>query len=141
MELAARLCEVTPERFQHVFFTNSGSEANDTQIKFVHRYFDLLGKPDKKLIISRHNAYHGSTIGASSLGGMSAMHKQTMGLDYVHHIQQPHWFEEGADLDPEAFGIAAARELERKIDELGEDRVAAFIAEPVQGAGGVIVPL
>ena len=106
----------------------------------MHRYFDLLGKPEKKLIISRHNAYHGSTIGASSLGGMSAMHKQTMGLDYVHHIQQPHWFEEGADLDPDAFGIAAARELERKIDELGEDRVAAFIAEPVQGAGGVIVP-
>jgi putrescine aminotransferase len=68
------------------------------------------------------------------------MHKQTMGLDYVHHIQQPHWFEEGGDLDPDAFGIAAARELEKKIDELGEDRVAAFIAEPVQGAGGVIVP-
>jgi putrescine aminotransferase len=139
-ELAARLSQVTPERFQHVFFTNSGSEANDTQIKLVHRYFDLLGKPEKKLIISRQNAYHGSTIAASTLGGMSAMHKQTMGLDYVHHIQQPHWFEEGADLDPEAFGIAAARELEKKIDELGEDRVAAFIAEPVQGAGGVIVP-
>ena len=139
-ELAARLSQVTPERFQHVFFTNSGSEANDTQIKLVHRYFDLLGKPEKKLIISRQNADHGSTIAASTLGGMSAMHKQTMGLDYVHHIQQPHWFEEGADLDPEAFGIAAARELEKKIDELGEDRVAAFIAEPVQGAGGVIVP-
>ena len=139
-ELAARLSQVTPDRFQHVFFTNSGSEANDTQIKFVHRYFDLLGKPEKKLIISRQNAYHGSTIAASTLGGMSAMHKQTMGLDYVHHIQQPHWFEEGAELDPEAFGIAAARELEKKIDELGEDRVAAFIAEPVQGAGGVIVP-
>ena len=139
-ELAARLSQVTPERFQHVFFTNSGSEANDTQIKLVHRYFDLLGKPEKKLIISRQNAYHGSTIAASTLGGMSAMHKQTMGLDYVHHIQQPHWFEEGADLDPDAFGIAAARELEKKIDELGEHRVAAFIAEPVQGAGGVIVP-
>ena len=139
-ELAARLSQVTPERFQHVFFTNSGSEANDTQIKLVHRYFDLLGKPEKKLIISRQNAYHGSTIAASTLSGMSAMHKQTMGLDYVHHIQQPHWFEEGADLDPEAFGIAAALELEKKIDELGEDRVAAFIAEPVQGAGGVIIP-
>ncbi len=139
-ELAARLCEVTPDRFQRVFFTNSGSEANDTQIKFVHRYFDLLGKPEKKLIISRHNAYHGSTIGASSLGGMSAMHQQTMGLDYIHHIQQPHWFEEGADLDPEEFGVLAAKALETAIDELGEDRVAAFIAEPVQGAGGVIVP-
>ena len=139
-ELAARLCQVTPERFQHVFFTNSGSEANDTQIKFVHRYFDLLDQPEKKLIISRHNAYHGSTIGASSLGGMSAMHKQTMGLDYVHHIRQPHWFELGGDLDPEEFGVQVARDLEQKIDELGAHRVAAFIAEPVQGAGGVIVP-
>ena len=139
-ELAARLFEVTPDRFQRVFFTNSGSEANDTQIKFVHRYFDLLGKAEKKLIVSRHNAYHGSTIGASSLGGMSAMHQQTMGLDYIHHIQQPHWFEEGADLDPEEFGVLAAKALETAIDELGEDKVAAFIAEPVQGAGGVIVP-
>ena len=68
------------------------------------------------------------------------MHKQTRGLDYVHHITQPHWFEEGGDDSPEAFGIRAARALEQKIDELGEENVAAFIAEPIQGAGGVIVP-
>lgn len=140
VELAGRLSSVSPERFQHVFFTNSGSEANDTQIKFVHRYFDLLGKPEKKLIISRKNAYHGSTIAASSLSGMQAMHQQTKGLDYVHHINQPHWFELGGEQSPEDFGIQVARELEAKIDELGEDRVAAFIAEPVQGAGGVIIP-
>jgi putrescine aminotransferase len=71
---------------------------------------------------------------------MSAMHKQTHGLDYIHHINQPHWFEEGADEDPHDFGIRVARELEQKIEELGEARVAAFIAEPVQGAGGVIIP-
>lgn len=140
VELAAALARVSPERFRHVFFTNSGSEANDTNIRLVHRYYDLLDKPQKKHIISRRNAYHGSTIAAASLGGMKAMHEQAWGLDYVHHINQPHWFELGGEHSPAEFGIAVARELEEKIDELGEERVAAFIAEPVQGAGGVIVP-
>jgi putrescine aminotransferase len=140
VELARALVEVTPAQFNHVFFTNSGSEANDTNLRLVHRYYDLLGKPEKELIISRKNAYHGSTIAAASLGGMSGMHKQTRGLNYVHHINQPHWFEEGGNDSPEAFGLRIARELEAKIDELGEHKVAAFIAEPVQGAGGVIIP-
>ncbi|TXS94054.1 aminotransferase class III-fold pyridoxal phosphate-dependent enzyme [Parahaliea maris] len=140
VELATMLSEVTPGQFKHVFFTNSGSEANDTNIRLVHRYYDLLGKPEKKLIISRKNAYHGSTIAAGSLGGMAPMHKQVIGLDYIHHINQPHWFENGGDMSPEDYGVQVARELEAKIDELGEDKVAAFIAEPVQGAGGVIIP-
>lgn len=140
VELAAKLTEVAPEGFEHVFFTNSGSEANDTNIRLVHRYFDLLEKPEKKLIISRRNAYHGSTIAAASLGGMKAMHEQAIGLNYVHHVNQPHWFELGGDEDPESFGVRIAQELEAKIDELGENKVAAFIAEPIQGAGGVIVP-
>ncbi|MFV8818575.1 aminotransferase [Haliea sp. E17] len=140
IELARALVEVTPERFQHVFFTNSGSEANDTNLRMVSRYYQLQGRPEKKFIISRNNAYHGSTIASASLGGMKPMHQQSNGLDYVHHIDQPHWFELGAEEDPDAFGIRVARQLEQKIDELGEDKVAAFIAEPVQGAGGVIIP-
>ena len=140
VELAKALVDVTPARFNHVFFTNSGSEANDTNIRLIHRYFDLLGKPGKKHIISRKNAYHGSTIAAASLGGMSGMHKQARGLDYVHHINQPHWFEAGGELDPDTFGTQVACELEAMIDKLGEGKVAAFIAEPVQGAGGVIIP-
>lgn len=140
VELARALVEVTPAQFNHVFFTNSGSEANDTNLRLAHRYYQLQGKPEKKLIISRKNAYHGSTIAAASLGGMEGMHKQTNGLDYVHHINQPHWFENGDDQSPEEFGIRVARELDAKIEELGEDKVAAFIAEPVQGAGGVIIP-
>ncbi len=140
VELARALVEVTPSQFNHVFFTNSGSEANDTNLKLVQRYYQCLGKPDKHLIISRKNAYHGSTIAASLLGGMPAMHRQTRGLDYIHHINQPHWFAEGGDEEPQQFGRRMARELEQKIDELGESRVAAFIAEPVQGAGGVIIP-
>ncbi len=140
IELSAALLKVMPEHFKKIFFTNSGSEANDTNIRLVHRYFDLLEKPEKKIIISRKNAYHGSTIAAASLGGMKGMHEQFTRLPYVHHIQQPHWFDEGADLSADEFGRAAARQLEHAIDELGEDKVAAFIAEPVQGAGGVIVP-
>lgn len=140
VNLARALVEVTPAQFNHVFFTNSGSEANDTNLRLVQRYYDLQGKPEKNLIISRKNAYHGSTIASSSLGGMSAMHKQTQGLDYIHHINQPYWFAEGCDEDANDYGLRMARELETKIDLLGEARVAAFIAEPVQGAGGVIIP-
>jgi len=140
IELARALVEVTPAQFNHVFFTNSGSEANDTNLRLVHRYYNLLGKPDKNLIISRKNAYHGSTIASASLGGMGPMHQQMHGLDYIHHIDQPHCFVEGADEDPGDYGIRVARELEQKIEQLGEARVAAFIAEPVQGAGGVIIP-
>ncbi|TGD71699.1 aminotransferase class III-fold pyridoxal phosphate-dependent enzyme [Mangrovimicrobium sediminis] len=141
IELARALVEVTEERFNHVFFTNSGSEANDTNLRLVNRYYQLQGRPEKKLIISRNNAYHGSTIAAASLGGMKGMHEQTNGLDYVHHIDQPHWFEvAGLDETPDDFGRRVARQLEEKIDELGEANVAAFIAEPVQGAGGVIIP-
>ncbi|MCP3675187.1 MAG: aminotransferase class III-fold pyridoxal phosphate-dependent enzyme [Gammaproteobacteria bacterium] len=140
VNMAKALVDVTPEQFNQVFFTNSGSEANDTNIKLVHRYFDILGKPEKKQIISRDNAYHGSTIAAACLGGMSYMHNQFVGLDYIHHIGQPYWYKDGGDLSPEEFGLKVARELEQKIDEIGEDKVAAFIAEPIQGAGGVIVP-
>jgi len=140
VELAQALVAVTPDNFNHVFFTNSGSEANDTNLRLVQRYFDLLDKPDKRHVISRRNAFHGSTIAAASLGGMSAMHRQMRRLGDIHHINQPYWFEEGAGETPREFGLRVARELEEKIEELGEERVAAFIAEPVQGAGGVIIP-
>ncbi len=140
IELAAALVNVMPTQFKRIFFTNSGSEANDTNIRFVHRYYDLLGKPEKKLIISRKNAYHGSTIAAASLGGMSAMHEQYTGLSYVHHIEQPYWFNAGGAMSRDEFGVHSAQLLAAKIDELGQHKVAAFIAEPIQGAGGVIIP-
>ena len=140
IELAERLVAECGGDLDTVMFVNSGSEANDTNLRLVHRYYNLLGKPDKNLIISRKNAYHGSTIASASLGGMGPMHQQMHGLDYIHHINQPHWFVEGADEDPDDYGTRVPRELEQKIEELGEARVAAFIAEPVQGAGGVIIP-
>ena len=139
--LAARLAELAPGDLNHVFFAGSGSEANDTNIRMVRHYWAMQGKPDKKVIISRKNAYHGSSMGSASLGGMAGMHAQGgMPIPDIVHIDQPNWYLEGGDLSPEEFGLERARQLEAKIEELGESRVAAFIAEPIQGAGGVIVP-
>ncbi|WP_428513649.1 aspartate aminotransferase family protein [Roseovarius sp.] len=139
--LADKLAQLTPHDLNHVFFASSGSEANDTNIRLVRTYWEQKGHPDKKAIISRKNAYHGSSMGSASLGGMAAMHAQGgMPIPDIHHIDQPYWYGEGKDTDPAEFGLERARQLEEKILELGEDKVAAFIGEPVQGAGGVIVP-
>lgn len=139
--LADKLAQLAPGDLNHVFFAAGGSEANDTNIRMVRTYWALKGKPDKTVIISRRNAYHGSTVGAGSLGGMAAMHAQGgLPIPDIHHIGQPNWWAEGGSMTPEEFGLARARELEEAILDLGEDRVAAFIGEPVQGAGGVIVP-
>jgi len=107
----------------------------------VRHYWQSLGHQEKQVIISRKNAYHGSTMAGASLGGMAAMHSQGgLPIADIVHINQPFWYHEGGDLSPEEFGKKVAHELEQKIEELGEHRVAAFIAEPIQGAGGVIVP-
>jgi putrescine aminotransferase len=140
IELARRLSELAPAHINNVFFTSSGSEANDTCLRLLRRYWDLCGKDSKRYVISRKNAYHGSTIAGGSLGGMGSMHKQFETLTYVSHVEQPYWYTEGGDSDPEQFGREVAATLEQRIIELGADNVAAFIAEPIQGAGGVIVP-
>ncbi len=139
--LAKLLADITPAGMNHVFFTGSGSECNDTVVRMVRYYWANLGKASKKTIISRKNAYHGSTIAGASLGGMEFMRAQTGGLvpDIVH-IDQPYAFGECVDGNVEAFGLERARQLEAKILELGEENIAAFIAEPIQGAGGVIIP-
>ena len=138
--LSQKLSEVAPGDLNHVFYAGSGSEANDTNIRMVRTYWAQKGKPEKKVIISRKNAYHGSTMAGASLGGMSGMHAQGgLPIPDIHHIDQPNWWAEGGDMSPEEFGLERARQLEQAIHDLGEDRVAAFIAEPVQGAGGVIV--
>jgi putrescine aminotransferase len=141
IELAEVLSEISPPGFEHVFFTGSGSEGNDTIVRMVRRYWDLKGSPERQIIIGRVNGYHGSTMAGASLGGMSGMHAQGgLPIPNISHIEQPHWFELGQDMSREAFGLKAAGWLEEKILALGADKVAAFIGEPVQGAGGVIVP-
>ncbi|MBR3369213.1 MAG: aspartate aminotransferase family protein [Rhodobacteraceae bacterium] len=141
LQLAAKLAELAPGDLNHVFFASSGSEANDTNIRMVRQYWALKGQPARRTIIARHNGYHGSTMGGGSLGGMAGMHAQGgLPIPGIVHIDQPYWYGEGGDMTPHDFGIARARQLEDKILELGVENVAAFIAEPVQGAGGVIIP-
>jgi putrescine aminotransferase len=140
VKLAALLVELAPPQFNHVFFTGSGSEANDTNLRMVRRYWDLMGYKGRHTIISRYNAYHGSTVAGSALGGMEGMHEQAGTLPGIEHIGQPNWFESGRGMSEDEFGIVAAGWLEKKILEVGADKVAAFIGEPVQGAGGVVIP-
>ncbi|WP_299296143.1 aspartate aminotransferase family protein [uncultured Tateyamaria sp.] len=139
--LAQKIAELAPGDLNHVFFAGSGSEANDTNIRMVRTYWATKGKPSKSIIISRKNAYHGSSVGSGSLGGMTPMHEQGgMPIPDIVHIDQPNWWSEGGDMTPEDFGLARAQQLEQAILAHGEDRIAAFIAEPIQGAGGVIIP-
>ncbi|RMQ33284.1 putative aminotransferase [Pseudomonas syringae pv. actinidiae] len=141
LELAKAISEIAPQGMNHVFFTGSGSEGNDTMLRMVRHYWALKGQPNKKTIISRVNGYHGSTVAGASLGGMTYMHEQgDLPIPGIAHIPQPYWFGEGGDMTPDEFGVWAAEQLEKKILELGVENVGAFIAEPVQGAGGVIVP-
>jgi putrescine---pyruvate transaminase len=141
IRLAARLAGLLGGNLTHVFFNNSGSESNDTILRLVRHYWALKGQPQRQTIISRWNAYHGSTVAGASLGGMRPMHAQGgLPIPGISHIMQPYWFGDGFGETEEAFGARAADALEARILELGPDQVAAFIGEPVQGAGGVIIP-
>ncbi len=139
--LAAALEEISQPQFQRVFFAGSGSESNDTIVRMVRTYWDLLEQPQRHTIISRKNAYHGSTVAAASLSGMKPMHRQSgLPIPGIVHVEQPYWFGSDQSMSPEEFGVAVAKSIEEKIDEIGNDKVAAFIGEPIQGAGGVIIP-
>ena len=145
IHLAKLLADVSPPQFNRVFFSGSGSEGNDTIVRLVRHYWSCLGQPQKKTIVGRWNGYHGSTMAGASLGGMEGMHQQGgLPIPDIAHIQQPYWFEIGRtqfpDLTKDEFGLKAASWLEEAILDIGADKVAAFIGEPVQGAGGVIIP-
>ena len=140
IELSKKLCELTQPQFSRVFYTGSGSESIDTMLKMVWRYWDLMGQPERKIIVARKNAYHGSTVAGASLGGMAPMHKQGGIMPYIEHIEQPYWFGSDRKMSPEEFGLHTANALERKIEEIGADKIGAFVGEPIQGAGGVIIP-
>jgi putrescine---pyruvate transaminase len=141
VKLATKIAGLTGGKLQHVFFSGSGSEANDTALRLVRHYWDLREQPQRKIFISRWNAYHGSTVAGASLGGMKLMHGQgDLPIPGIEHIMQPYKFGEGYAENEEAFAARAAAALEQRILELGAQRVAAFIGETVQGAGGVIIP-
>ncbi|MFD1746504.1 aspartate aminotransferase family protein [Rhizobium helianthi] len=139
--LAEKVTGYTSGRMNRIFFTSSGSEATDTWFRLARIYWKALGHPSKKHVIARRNGYHGSTVAGASLGGMKHMHEQgDLPIEGISHINQPYWYADGGDLSPAEFGLKVASELEAKIDELGEENVAAFVGEPVQGAGGIIIP-
>ncbi|HTP40470.1 MAG TPA: aminotransferase [Steroidobacteraceae bacterium] len=141
VRLAARLAGLAGGDLSHLFFSSSGSEANDTVLRLVRHYWDLMQQPRRKVFISRWNAYHGSTVAGVSLGGMKHMHAQgDLPIPGVEHVMQPYGFGEGFGEDPEAFAARAAAAIEERILAVGPERVAAFIGEPVQGAGGVVIP-
>ena len=140
-QLARELAAITPAGLDHFFFANSGSEANDTIVRMVRHYWNLKGEHNRKAFIGRRWGYHGSTMASASLGGMAAMHAVAdLPLPGFVHVDPPFWYEHGGDMTPEAFGTVAAGWIERKILEIGPENVAAFIGEPLQGAGGVLIP-
>jgi len=141
IRLAAKIAEKMGGALTHVFFNSSGSEANDTVFRLARHYWKLKGQPQRTIFISRWNAYHGSTVAGVSLGGMKYMHEQgNLPIPGVEHVMQPYSFNEGFEEDPAAFCARAVKEIEDRILAVGPENVAAFIGEPVQGAGGVIIP-
>ncbi|MEJ1994176.1 MAG: aspartate aminotransferase family protein [Limibacillus sp.] len=142
IDLAERLTAMAPEGLEHVFFANSGSEANDTVVKFVWFYNNALGRPEKKKIISRIKAYHGVTVASASMTGLPNNHRDfDLPIANILHTDCPHHyrFAEPGESE-EDFATRCAESLERMILAEGPETVAAFIGEPVMGAGGVIVP-
>ena len=142
IECAAKLLELAPPGMSKVFFGTSGSDANETQIKLVWYYNNLLGRPAKKKIIGRIGGYHGSTVAAASLSGLHALHAPfDLPLERFLHVSRPHYPRDAREgQSPREFSRALAEELDARIRREGPESVAAFIAEPVMGAGGVIVP-
>jgi len=144
-ELAGKLASLLPEGHERVLFANSGSEANDAALKLIRYYWNLKGRPEKKIHLSRALSYHGVTMAAASLSGLTPMHPQwDLPLPGFAKVPAPYWYGAKAagygEIGPEEFGILIAREMEKTIREIGPERIASFSAEPVQGAGGLIVP-
>ena len=140
--LAEKLVALAPAGLKHVFFTNSGGEANDTVVKFVWYYNNALGRREKKKFIARHGGYHGITLAAGSLTGLQVNQKGfDLPLPFVRHASSPHHYRNALPGESEeAFAERLAAELEKMILDEGPETVAAFIGEPLMGAGGVVVP-
>lgn len=138
--LSERLTRLAPAGLNHVFYASSGSEAVDSALRIARQFWKIQGRPEKRIIVAREFGYHGSTIAGASAGGMKDMHRQGGDMPDFHQVMTPYTWRDAGDLSPEEFGLKAARSLETYIEEVGADRIAAFIGEPIQGAGGVIIP-
>lgn len=142
IDLAEKLVKMAPVPMSKVFFTNSGSEANDTVLKLIAYRSNALGQPQRKKVISRMRGYHGVTIASASLTGLPNNHRSfDLPLPNILHTGSPHHYKDGAPGESEeAFATRRAEELDALIQKEGPDTIAAFFGEPVMGAGGVIVP-
>ncbi len=142
IRLAAKLAEWVPIEGARFLFGCSGSDANDAQIKLVRYYFHAIGQPNKRKIISRNNGYHGVTIATAALTGLPAFHRHFgLAMDDVIHLTAPHHYRHGLPGESEAeFVERLGQELEAVIAREGADNIAAFIAEPLMAAGGLIIP-
>jgi putrescine aminotransferase len=138
--LSERLAALAPPGLSRVFYASSGSEAVDSALRMARVFWQLQGKPEKRIIVSREYGYHGSTMAGASAGGMKDMHRQAGDLPDFRQVATPYTYRDAGGLSPHDFGLQAARSLEALIEEVGADRIAAFIGEPIQGAGGVIIP-
>lgn len=140
--LANKLVAMAPFDAARVFYGNSGSDGNDTQIKLVWYYHNAIGKPEKKKIISRQKAYHGVTVAAAGLTGLPPFHKNfDVPLDFVRHTDCPYYYRNAEPGESEEdYATRLASNLERMILEEDPDTVGAFIAEPLMGVGGVLLP-
>jgi len=140
-ELASVLSEISPGDLNSIFFTTDGSTANDTALRFVMFYNNVLGRPNKKHIITRDRAYHGSTYLTASLNGKDReKNKFDFEKNFIHHLSSPLPYRRQKDLTLEEFCDEKVKEFEDKINELGSENVAAYIAEPILASGGCIVP-
>jgi putrescine aminotransferase len=138
--LAQRLAHIAPAGLNHAFFACSGSEAVDSALRMARVYWQTLGKPEKKIVIGREFGYHGSTTLGASAGGMADMHRQAGDVPNFVQVMPPYWYGYGGQMSEAEFGFYAAKQVEDKIKEIGADNISAFIGEPLQGAGGVIIP-
>ena len=142
IRLAAKLSDWVPIEGARFLFGCSGSDANDAQVKLVRYYFNAIGKSSKRKILSRGNAYHGVTVATAALTGLPAFHKHFgLNMDEVIHLTSPHFYRQGKPGESEAeFVERLGQELEAVIEREGADNIAALFAEPLMGAGGVILP-
>ncbi len=141
-ELAAKLAELAPGNLNHVAFSTSGSCANDTAIRLAHFYHARRGEPSRKYIISRHNSYHGSTYLTISIGNRDGDRTENFHYlsDFIHHLSAPYPYRRPDGMSEDQFTDYLVDEFKAKIREIGKEKIAAFIAEPIQGSGGVVTP-
>lgn len=138
--LAKKLAGLAPGNLNNVYFANSGSVANDSAVRILHHYYNLLGKPNKKKILSRQGAYHGSTHLAMAMTTPDYRAGWDCASDLVHHLRSPCAYHEADDMSDDEFLKALEEDMLSAIDEIGAENIACFIAEPICGAGGILVP-